>query len=408
MANKNIYRKNDRTAPSKPWFQPPPPLGKDRHIAIIGAGIAGLVTALALQKNGYQVTIFNRDERPMNGASGNPAGILDPHISLGKSPENVFYHAALFHALDYYHSLDPDILLVKGLTGYPARASEQQRFVKFHQQNHLPPEFMSISPDGILHFPQLGAISPPRIREILAGQLSIRNGKAITRIRHHQKWHLYNDETECAVADAVIICCGADSISFADIPLDPVRGQITLLDGGGLDGGVNTPTGVLCGKGYIIPPVRLDGRMTIVTGASFQRNDRDRSLRPEDHRENLANAGKLWPEITSRAITGGRCAIRAYSPDHMPVCGPLPDFPKYHAAYEMLKHGPKHQDYINAPYQPNLYILSGLGARGFLSAPLLGDMLSALISGTPPPLPEAICQSLHPGRFMIRKLIKGK
>ncbi len=400
--------------PYKPWFQPPPPLARGSHIAVIGAGIAGLCTALALQENNYRVTIFDRDASPMNGASGNPAGILDPHISLGESFESVFYRAALFHALDFYHALDPDILLVKGLTKYPVRASEKQRFVKFHRQKHLPPGFMSISPDGVLHFPQLGAISPPRIRDILAGKLAIRNGKTVTRIRRDQKWHLYNDKTEYAVADAVIICCGADSINFADVPLDPVRGQITLLDGGGLDGrGLDgekyaAPNEVLCGKGYIIPPVRLNGRMTIVTGAGFQRNESDRSLRAEDHRENLANAEILWPEINRRTITGGRCAIRAYSPDHMPVCGPLPDFPKYHAAYEMLKHGPGHQDFIDAPCQPGLYILSGLGARGFLSAPLLGEMLAALISGCPPPLPEKICESLHPGRFLIRELIKGK
>lgn len=105
---------------------------------------------------------------------------------------------------------------------------------------------------------------------------------------------------------------------------------------------------------------------------------------------------------------GGRCAIRAYSPDHLPICGPVPDFAKYQTAYKMLKHGPKHQPFDPAPYQSNLYVITGLGARGFMAAPLLGDIMSALISGEPLPVPASVYQSLHPGRFLIRKLIKGK
>ncbi len=141
-------------------------------------------------------------------------------------------------------------------------------------------------------------------------------------------------------------------------------------------------------------------------GASFTRNDSDTALRQADHEENLANAQLLWPEIKDMTVTGGRCAIRAYSPDHLPLCGPVPDFSLYQSSYEMLKHGPKHQKFDPAPYQPNLYVVAGLGARGFLTAPLLADTLAALIAGSPLPVTGEVYESLHPGRFMIRKLVK--
>ncbi|PCI51173.1 MAG: hypothetical protein COB49_02745 [Alphaproteobacteria bacterium] len=354
---------------SKPWYQRPAPLAKGSRIAIIGGGIAGLTAGLALQNNGYRVTIYERAGQPMNQASGNPAGIIDPVINNGQGAEAVFYRAALLHAVNYFRTLDPDIFLTQGLT-------------KFNGKDQV-------------HFPDCGAISPPRIRDILRARLHIICGANIANIM------------ACDNADAVILCGGPASHHFPEtnqLPLDPVRGQITFLDADKYD---DPPTRVLCGKGYLIPPLDLNGRTIMIAGASFGQGDQNTDIRAEDHRENLENAKILWPGIADRTVTGGRCAIRAYSPDHLPLCGPVPDFVKYQAAYEMLKHGPKHQDFVSAPYQKNLHIISGLGARGFMSAPLLGDIMSALICGEPLPVAKAVYESLHPARFLIRKLVKG-
>ncbi len=50
-------------------------------IAIIGAGIQGVCNALFLQKKGFQVTLFDRDE-PGNAASYGNAGHFSPYASL--------------------------------------------------------------------------------------------------------------------------------------------------------------------------------------------------------------------------------------------------------------------------------------------------------------------------------------
>lgn len=355
-----------------PWFDRPAPLKKGSRIAIIGGGIAGLTTGLALQNNGYQVTIFEQDSQPMNGASGNPAGILDPAPDAGDGPAAVFYRVALCHALDYYSALDPDIFLSAGVIKFPGDSAKQQEF------------------------PECGAISPPKIREILSRRLTIRTDRNIA------------DITACERADAVIICGGAASRQFPEtsaLPLEPVRGQITFLDATEYD---TPPPQVLCGKGYLIPPINLSGSMTMVAGATFGRGDGNTDIREPDHQENRANAEILWPGAGMRPVTGGRAALRAHSPDHLPLCGPVPDFTEYKAAYQMLKHGPRHRDFPPAPCQPGLYIMSGLGSRGFMTAPLLAEMLSTMISGEPLPVPIAIYHALHPARFIIRSLKKAK
>ena len=50
-------------------------------IGIIGAGIQGVCSALFLQKKGYQVTLFDRDE-PGNFASYGNAGHFSPYASV--------------------------------------------------------------------------------------------------------------------------------------------------------------------------------------------------------------------------------------------------------------------------------------------------------------------------------------
>ena len=50
-------------------------------VGIIGAGIQGVCSALFLQKKGYQVTLFDRDE-PGNAASYGNAGHFSPYASV--------------------------------------------------------------------------------------------------------------------------------------------------------------------------------------------------------------------------------------------------------------------------------------------------------------------------------------
>ena len=50
-------------------------------VGIIGAGIQGVCNALFLQKKGYQVILFDRDE-PGNAASYGNAGHFSPYASV--------------------------------------------------------------------------------------------------------------------------------------------------------------------------------------------------------------------------------------------------------------------------------------------------------------------------------------
>src|SRR5690606_4111065 len=55
------------------------PVFKQRRIAIVGAGIAGLSCAWAFAQRGHQITLYDQPA-PLAGGSGNPLALLNPKL----------------------------------------------------------------------------------------------------------------------------------------------------------------------------------------------------------------------------------------------------------------------------------------------------------------------------------------
>lgn len=385
-----------------PWYRIPPPLEKGAHLAIIGGGIAGMTIAEALQEQGYRVSVVEQKSRAMSAASGNPVAILDPFLSAVESPESSFSLCALDHALRYYKGFEEDVFIPTGLKKMALDDKEKQRLGKIFKAQSIASTLLE---DDNLLFPDLGMILPEKIQGVLNKKIPLLTDKKVDHIVHKDQWHLMDVEGGGILkADGVILACAQAIRSFEqsrDLPVTPLRGQISYLEG------KSAPDSILCAESYLTPPVSTPNGPAMVCGATFEQNSTDCHVRPEDHQENITNARKLWPGVTGARLVGGRAEVRCASPDHMPLCGPLPIISAYQTQYEMLKHGPRHQIFPEAPYYPALYVSSGLGARGFLTAPLLAQTIGAIISGKPLPVSPHIYQALHPARFEIRRLIKA-
>ena len=64
-------------------------MNKSSNIGIIGAGIQGISNALFLQKKGFNVTLFDRDEPGSHAASYGNAGHFSPYASLSLNRTDV-------------------------------------------------------------------------------------------------------------------------------------------------------------------------------------------------------------------------------------------------------------------------------------------------------------------------------
>ena len=139
----------------------------------------------------------------------------------------------------------------------------------------------------------------------------------------------------------------------------PVRGQASWAFGLEIDHAV-------AWGGYACP-MDMVGRRGVLFGATHDRGRTDREVLPEDHARNLRTLAEGLPELA--AVAGampldGRAAVRATTFDRMPVAGALAE--------------------------PGLYLLGGLGSRGFCTAPLLGEHVASLALGLPSPLPNSL------------------
>ncbi|MFD2191177.1 bifunctional tRNA (5-methylaminomethyl-2-thiouridine)(34)-methyltransferase MnmD/FAD-dependent 5-carboxymethylaminomethyl-2-thiouridine(34) oxidoreductase MnmC [Pistricoccus aurantiacus] len=413
-----------------PWFVPPP-ARRARHVAVIGAGVAGASVAHALARRGISVTLLDRTA-PGAGASGNDQGALYVKLAAQTNLQSRFYLAGLQHSRRWLAQLDPENRLWRdcGVLQLATNDREARRQARFLANHPLPASLVegvdaatASARSGIrlehggLDYPNAGWVRPRAICQRLAAAPGImfRQGTVEHLVSSDRGWQLVLANGERLEADHVVIANAAQASRFAQseaLPLRVVRGQITQIE---LDGKA-TPElkRVVCAGGYVPPP--LDGRL--IVGASFRPNDSGQELRDEEHAANLAELAKTLPayfEALQQADVEldptrlqGRVALRAASPDKTPYAGPVPVAKRWHEDYAMLAKDARRIPATPGAHHPGLWISTAHGSRGFASAPLCAEIIASRLCDEPPPLERELVDHLHPGRRLIRELITSQ
>jgi tRNA 5-methylaminomethyl-2-thiouridine biosynthesis bifunctional protein len=210
----------------------------------------------------------------------------------------------------------------------------------------------------------------------------------------------------------VAVLAGAAEIKrfpySAALPLKRIRGQISCLPATPQSAVLGT---VVCAEGYIAP-ARL-GEHTL--GASFDFNSDDLRLNSAEHASNLELLEDISSDLAERLGSShyrpeqleGRAAFRCTSPDYLPIVGPLADSAAFNLAYAVLGKDARQTPDTPCPWLDGLYVNSGHGSRGLISAPLSGELIAAWLNDEPLPLPREVAEACHPNRFALRKLIRN-
>ena len=401
----------------EPWFAPAAPCTPGRA-AVIGAGIAGASVSHALRERGWAVTLIDRHGAAAREASGNPVGVVMPRVTADDGIEARVHAAAWRIALACFDAFD-DAAIGRARCGVLQVASDDEDATRLERiaANGLlassqvaflsAPAASQIAGCEIarpcLHFPQGGTVSPPRLCRALGS-----DGVLQADVRGF---------SECgdgvALHDATgAICATADIVVFANamgaavaapwLPLSARRGQITLAPPTPASANLRC---VLAGAAYVTPAT--EGRHCI--GATFDWTEADapQAVRDEDHARNLAAltgmSEGLFADVKRDALDG-RAATRCMTPDHLFVAGALPDRDAFLADYAGMRHGQHWRQYPPARHVPGVYLLTGLGARGLVTAPLAADLLACHVTGEPWPIERELMSALNPARFLLRDL----
>lgn len=389
----------------KPWFVSDKPLclARGARIAIIGAGIAGASLAYALGREGFLPVVYEADA-PASGASGNPAGLIMPRLDVGESAAGRFHTNTYLYTVQLLNRLQERsagmLFDSCGVVLHAAKAEEKSRQEKLLMRQALPEGWIAAHEDGLL-FPQGGVVHPPSFVNALLGETLVRKA-TVNRLRHDNgAWRVESADGASDAFDAVVIANGLDALRFEQartLPLNGSAGQIDwfpetkALDCARAFGPYAAPApagGVVIGATYA--PIAIGAEAAFTNEATQTNIKAVAGVLPD-----LADA--LEPKASHP-----RASIRCVTPDRAPIAGPMPDWGFYGGAYDGLRQG-RRQDYPAGQMQPGLFILSGLGSRGLVTAPLAAAMIAREIVGASSPVDTAVAEALHPARFFVRDL----
>lgn len=403
------------------------PAGREGEVLIIGGGIASAMTALSLVERGRKVTLLCQDDEPAGGASGNRQGALYPLLNGEHDALSRFYSLAFGFARSRLLALAERHPVAFSLCGVTQLGYDDKSAAKLTKmaQGPFPPELMQVLSEpeveqvvglpcghGGVSYPLGGWLCPAdltraAIKEAQAGGLLevLFNTRVATVTEQADGWQVESCDGRRWQSPTLVVAAGHQLpalIPFAELPLYPVRGQVSHVPTSASLSRLNT---VLCYDGYLTPA--NEGQHCI--GASYGRNQTEIAFRAEEQTQNQARLQaclpqQRWPAEVDVSGNQARVGVRSASRDHLPVAGPVARLAAL--ADHNLKAPVDQQSPL--PLYPGLYVLGALGSRGLCSAPLCGELLASEICGDPLPLAADLLEALHPARYWVRKLLKGK
>ncbi|MDX7845230.1 bifunctional tRNA (5-methylaminomethyl-2-thiouridine)(34)-methyltransferase MnmD/FAD-dependent 5-carboxymethylaminomethyl-2-thiouridine(34) oxidoreductase MnmC [Aeromonas caviae] len=408
-----------------PWYARP--AGREGEVLLIGGGIASTMTALSLVERGRHVTLLCEDGEPASGASGNRQGALYPLLNGEHDALSRFYSLAFGFARNRLLALAKRHPVAFSLCGVTQLGYDDKSAAKLAKmgQGPFPPELMHplsaaeveqvvglpCDADGV-SYPLGGWLCPAdltraAIREAQAsGRLEVVFNAAVTRIAEEDDgWRVESQDGRAWQAPNLVVAAGHKLpalLPFAELPLYPVRGQVSHVPTTARLSQLRT---VLCYDGYLTPA--HNGAHCI--GASYGRNQTDLAYRADEQEQNRARLQacvphQRWPAEVDVSGAQARVGVRCASRDHLPVAGPVV---RLAALVDHDVNAPADQQSA-LPLHAGLYVLGALGSRGLCSAPLCGELVASEICGDPLPLAADLLEALHPARYWVRRLRRGK
>jgi tRNA 5-methylaminomethyl-2-thiouridine biosynthesis bifunctional protein len=354
------------------------------RIAVIGAGIAGASLARALRDLGASCRLFDIGS-PGAGASGAPAVLAAPRLDAGLGPIAALFAQASARANALYLDV-PHAVLSQGVVQLPVGERDTERFATIARSDLFEAGAVRLlgGEDSAamlgeparagLFMAEATALDPAPVlaawcgstEQATVGSIELKDGV----------WRLL-DPVGGDIAEFEVVCLAAGPACtrlLDDIPLVAVRGQSSVA------------LNVHCPVDASFAGQVIDTPAGTVFGSTHDRGDLEAEPRDADDARNLATVAKALPRLAERlagAPTTGWAAVRAASPDYLPLAGAVEG-------------------------APGLYLFTALGSRGFTLAPLLGEHLAALILNAPSPLAAPLADLVDPARFARRAARRGR
>ena len=336
---------------------------------IIGAGIAGAAIAHALAKQHQKVLVLDKNGIA-SGGSGAAGAFVSPKIGKGSSLQTLTNEAFLF-AKDFYLSTCPELFHQTGVIRIPKNEEDAKKFHDYEAFNL--PNYEIYTPQmlhdlGIkaafegFYFPDAGDCDAPDVCTHLLKEIEVVRYAVDTICKEDAFWVVGQYK-----AKNIVLATGYES-DLLDLRYMGIRGTWgTRGDfGSRLDLRVSMHQSLSVGA---------NRNGIIKLGATHEKMVKEVIPCSDEQALGLKQKASSLVDTSDFELLQSYCGMRAGSKDYFPLVGRVID-----TAY-MLEQYPDIARGAKAPLKhiENLYILNGLGGRGFVFAPLMAKWLAELI-----------------------------
>ena len=297
-------------------------------VLIIGGGIIGLATAIALSQKGAKVTVVERDLCG-RGATWAAAGMLAPEAE--RLEGNLLEFG--IRSREMYPQWIANLMRLSGQDcGYwccgmiaPVLEESDRQVISQHpkyinreesrkRQSGLGEDIL-----GSLWLPEDGQVNNRKLTQALlttARSLSIKilEGTTVYQIVRDQKRVTHLDTSAGKLqSDRYVLATGAWTRSLLPLPIKPIKGQMLSV----FDGDRKLQRVIYAPSCYIVP--RQDG--TIVIGATVEDNGFSHGNTASGIAQLLNRAIAVYPAIADMQITETWWGFRPHAPNEVPLLG---------------------------------------------------------------------------------------
>lgn len=349
----------------------------NKKAIVIGSGIAGATTALALRRLGVDVVVIEKlSMLEFLSNSSNAICNMHPRFDAEFNKYTYFYLDAYLCALDFYNNY-PDHFVKSGMKIFP----HKNNIAKLKTiADILGSEILRMNECNIqgeyLHLIKSGYLYIKNLCNFILKDFQVLHNQEIVQIKYRRGdvWSVLNDSSEeIEFADYVIFANSNNAVKFFPY-LTPhlhfIRGQSTAIDADiALEG-----QEILC-----LPFVSIlrDKAGILNFGSTYKRGNLSMELEKNcqiKNVENLLRYFKTDEDLHAKPLSG-YVGVRTVPIDYLPIVGEI--------------QGMK-----------GVYVNIGHGSRGVTSAPICANIIADLINGSEK---SKLLNFLSPTRFIKPK-----
>jgi glycine/D-amino acid oxidase-like deaminating enzyme len=358
---------------------------KEFDYVVIGAGIAGCSLAYFLSKYSKSILLIDRNSQVAFGASGAAGAFLSPLLGKANDFKDLITKSLIF-STNFYKNLGQELISNCGVCRIPKNQEDSDKFESY--KPYMDFEYTQMN-DG--YFFEIGSqVTPSLICEKLTKDIKKKLSYNVIKLEQNENstW-IINDEI---YAKNIILTTGADVKHIKEEYFD-IRG----VWGQKIDVSTTTETKINYHKECSVSKaskIENTNLFKVSIGATHHKFNCDKnicnycietaninacsrcyndSIISSDSLKLIALANDII-KLENVEVIDVKIGARASSNDYFPMLGALVDSKKSIEKYPHLLNGTHIKNSMLETIN-NLYVINGVGGRGFVLSPFLANEL---------------------------------